>query len=144
MAGLEDAIQTALDAHRGQTDKGGHPYILHPLRLMLSMASEQEKIVAILHDVIEDNPDYTIDSIRQAGYPDDICEALTCLTKIPGEVYADFIRRIKPNPLATKVKLADLADNMDITRLGNITESDLQRLSRYKLAWEQLKPRAKP
>ena len=138
MPTIGDTIKLAADAHEGQVDKGGQPYILHPLRLMLAVNSEPARIVALLHDVVEDNPTFTLEKLRLAGYPQDVLEALDCLTKRPGEHYSDFIDRIKPNVLARKVKLADLRDNMDVTRLTKVTADDLERLQRYRDAWSTL------
>ena len=135
MPTIGDAIKLAVDAHERQMDKGGQPYILHPLRLMLAVNSESARIVALLHDVVEDNPTFTLEKLRLAGYPQDVLDALDCLTKRPGEHYSDFIDRIKPNVLARKVKLADLRDNMDVTRLPKVTSDDLERLQRYRDAW---------
>ena len=138
MPTLEDAIALALEAHRGQVDKGGQPYILHPLRVMLRMESEVERVVGILHDVVEDTW-YTKEDLRSRGYPTEVLEPLDCLTKRPGEEYEDFIKRIEPNPLARRVKLMDIEDNMDVRRLSTMTENDLQRLERYRKAWAELK-----
>ena len=138
MPTIGDAIKLAVDAHERQIDKGGQPYILHPLRLMLAVNSEPARIVALLHDVIEDNPTFTLEKLRLAGYPQDVLDALDCLTKRPSEHYSDFIDRIKPNVLARKVKLADLRDNMDVTRLPKVTSDDLERLQRYRDAWPTL------
>ena len=138
MPTLEDAIALALEAHRGQVDKGGQPYILHPLRVMLRMESEVEKVVGILHDVVEDTW-YTQEDLRSRGYPTEVLEPLDCLIKRPGEEYEDFIKRIEPNPLARRVKLMDIEDNMDVRRLSTMTENDLQRLERYRKAWAELK-----
>ena len=132
MPTIGDAIKLAVDAHERQMDKGGQPYILHPLRLMLAVNSESARIVALLHDVVEDNPTFTLEKLRLAGYSQDVLDALDCLTKRPGEHYSDFIDRIKPNVLARKVKLADLRDNMDVTRLPKVTSDDLERLQRYR------------
>ena len=97
MPTIGDAIKLAVDAHERQMDKGGQPYILHPLRLMLAVNSEPARIVALLHDVVEDNPTFTLEKLRLAGYPQDVLDALDCLTKRPDEHYSDFIDRIKPN-----------------------------------------------
>ena len=138
MPTIGDAIKLSVDAHERQMDKGGQPYILHPLRLMLAVNSESARIVALLHDVVEDNPTFTLEKLSLAGYSQDVLDALDCLTKRPGEHYSDFIDRIKPNVLARKVKLADLRDNMDVTRLPKVTSDDLERLQRYRDAWSTL------
>ena len=104
MPTLEDAIALAVKAHRGQTDKAGQPYITHPLRVMLSLESEAEQMVGVLHDLVEDT-EYTLESLRSQGYPEEVLTAVDCVPRRRGETYADFIERIKPNPLARRVKL---------------------------------------
>lgn len=132
--GIEDALELALKAHRGQVDKAGMPYILHPLRLMLKMTTDEARIVALLHDIVEDSP-YTLDDLRQMGYADTILEAVDCLTKRADEDYMVAMQRVRHNPVARQVKLADLEDNMDIRRLSTLTEKDAERLRRYRAAW---------
>jgi (p)ppGpp synthase/HD superfamily hydrolase len=138
MPTLEDAILLAVQAHRGQVDKVGQPYALHILRVMFRVETEQERIVAVLHDVIEDT-DYTQDHLRELGYSEEVLAALDCLTRRPTETYEQFIERGAANPLARRVKLADLEDNMDIRRLPAITEKDRERLERYIQSWRRLK-----
>jgi (p)ppGpp synthase/HD superfamily hydrolase len=138
MPSLEDAIILAVGAHRGQKDKAGAAYILHPLRLMLRMETDTERIVAVLHDVVEDSP-YSLEALNKAGYPPEIIEALDCLTRREKEPYATFIERVKTNPLALKVKTADLEDNMNIKRFKTMTEKDLERIDTYRKAWKSLK-----
>lgn len=138
MGTLEDAIALAVKAHRGQTDKNGQPYILHPLRVMLRLETEEEKIVGILHDVVEDT-DVTVEELRATGYSEEILAALDCVTKREGEAYEDFVRRSASNLLAKRVKLADLEDNMDIKRLSEVRPKDVDRLNRYMKAWATLK-----
>lgn len=135
--GLEDAVMLAARAHRGQMDKGGHPYILHPLRLMLGLTLELDRMAAVLHDVVED-AGITLEDLRRQGYPEPVISALDCLTRRKGETYEAFIQRLKPNPLARRVKLADLRDNMDLRRIPNPQTRDLERLERYRKAWEEL------
>ncbi len=134
---LEDAIILAAGAHRGQVDKAGEPYLLHPLRVMLQLKGEAERIAAVLHDVLEDTL-ITLDELRTEGYDEDVLQALNALTRRKGESYADFIERAARNPLARKVKLADLADNMNASRLPQIGEKDRERLARYQAAWDRL------
>lgn len=114
---LNRALEIARKAHAGQVDKGGDTYIFHPVRVALHCRTEEEKIVALLHDVVEDT-DITLDDLRREGFSAEVLDALQCLTKIKGEDYMDFIRRVATNPLATQVKLHDLRDNMDVSRLG--------------------------
>ncbi len=137
MATLEDAIALAVQAHHGQRQLNGQPYILHPLRVMMHMASEEAMIAAVLHDVVEDTP-VTLEDLRAAGYSSRVVEVVDLLTRRDGESYEAFIERIKPHPLARQVKLADLLDNMDVRRLPEIREQDVERLRRYRQAWEVL------
>ncbi|MBL7645122.1 MAG: HD domain-containing protein [Candidatus Hydrogenedentes bacterium] len=133
MATLERALVIAAEAHQGATDKGGAPYILHPLRLMHQMTTVDERIVALLHDVVEDSP-WTLDALRAEGFSEEVVSAVDSLTRREGETYEDFIKRGAVNPLACRVKLADIEDNMDVRRLGEIGEKDLERLQRYQRA----------
>ena len=130
---LEKARKIAEKAHEGQMDKGGHPYILHPLRVMNRCETEMEKITALLHDVLEDS-DHTLEDLRREGFAEEILEALVCLTHLEGEDYMTYIERICQNPLAARVKYADLQDNMDISRIPQPTEKDFARLEKYKKA----------
>ncbi len=140
MEALERAISIAVDAHRGQRDRYGAPYILHPLRVMARVHGGAEKIVAILHDVVEDT-DWTFADLRRQGFSPEVLEALDCVTKRKGETYEDFVRRSATNPLARSVKLADLEDNMDVRRLSRITPRDQARLAKYLKAWTTLSSR---
>ena len=138
MATLAKAIAIAAQAHQEQCDKAGAPYILHPLRMMLRMSSETEMMAAILHDVVEDT-DWTLDKLRQAGFSDEVVQAVECLTHRDRETYEEFIVRVRTNAIARKVKLADLEDNMDMRRLSALTEKDAQRLHKYHQAWLALR-----
>jgi len=135
---IEKSLKIALDAYTGKKDKAGKTYILHPLRIMQKMESVELKAVAILHDVIEDS-DYTADDLRTEGIPDEVVEAVVSLTRNEGESYSDFIDRASRNVLARDVKLADIEDNMDILRLEEIREKDLERLKKYHKAYSRLK-----
>lgn len=135
---LEDAIALAVEAHRGQRDKAGQTYILHPLRVMMRLETETERMVAVLHDVVEDSP-WTLERLRELGYPEEVLGALDCLTKREGETYEAFIERVLPHPLARRVKRADLEDNMDVRRLPAVTAKDAERLARYRAAWARLR-----
>lgn len=141
MSLLEKAISIAVEAHRGQRDKFGGPYILHPLRVMARLESEEEKIVGVLHDVVEDTA-WTFEGLRAEGFPEPILDALDCVTKRDGEDYEDFVRRSAGNPLARRVKLADLEDNMDVRRLPAVAQKDADRLARYLAAWRMLREAA--
>jgi (p)ppGpp synthase/HD superfamily hydrolase len=137
MPTLEDTIIFITEAHRGQVDRGGQPYVLHPLRMMSQFDDEASRTVALLHDVIEDTA-YTLDDLRTRGYNEAIIEAVDALTRREDETYEQFILRIKPIPLARRVKLADLRDNMDIRRVKTISAKDAERFECYRRAWFEL------
>jgi (p)ppGpp synthase/HD superfamily hydrolase len=134
---LEKAIQIALKAHEGQTDKGGNTYVLHPLRLMVQMPTEQLQTIAVLHDVVEDST-YTFEDLAKEGFPEEVLVALRALTKKEGEQYDNFIQRVKSNPLAIPVKIADMKDNSNLDRIPNPTEKDRERVKKYQIAIEEL------
>ena len=135
---LERAIEIAVEAHKGQVDKGGSPYILHPLRVMMSVNGESEKIVAVLHDVVEDS-NWTFEALLAEGFSIEIIEALKSVTKeSEDEDYELFIQRAMQNPIGCKVKIADLRDNLDVTRISDITEKDVKRIKKYKKALKLL------
>lgn len=134
---LSRAIILATELHEGQVDKGGNPYILHPLRVMTNVKSLEGKIVAVLHDTIEDT-DITVEDLIFKGFTGDIVEAVELLSKPKQEDYIKYIKRIKENSLAREVKIADLQDNMDLSRLKEITEKDLKRVEKYKKAYNIL------
>ena len=137
MSTLERAIEIAVAAHKGQLDKAGMDYIGHPMRVMAAGSSVDEKIVGVLHDVVEDSA-WTFDQLAAEGFAPQIIEALRCLTKLEGESYDKFIARVKCNALATAVKLNDLTDNMDIRRLPYLSDKDVKRLKKYLKAYKQL------
>ena len=134
---LDRAIELAKQHHEGQTDKAGNPYIEHPLRVMNQVESEEEKIVAVLHDIVEDT-DISLNDLRNEGFSEEVVSAVECLTKQDGENYDSYIERISFNPLAVKIKLADLEDNRDLTRLPEVTDKDLERIEKYDKALEKL------
>ncbi|MEO8005426.1 MAG: hypothetical protein ABI771_11010 [Betaproteobacteria bacterium] len=133
---LERAIAIAVDAHAGQFDKAGAPYVLHPLRMMLRMRTAAEMMAAVLHDVVEDGPGWSLERLAGAGIPADVLEAVECLTKRREEEgdYDAFIRRAGSNPMARRVKLADLEDNMDPRRIAHPVERDVVRIAKYRRA----------
>jgi (p)ppGpp synthase/HD superfamily hydrolase len=138
MATLERAIEIATEAHRGQLDKAGNEYIGHPLRVMAMGRTTEEKIVGVLHDVVEDSA-WTFEQLAAEGFSAEVIEALRCVTKLSEtEPYDKFIARIKHNPLAVAVKLNDLTDNMDIRRLPYLSDKDVKRLKKYLKAYKQL------
>ena len=138
MSTLERAIEIATEAHRGQFDKAGNNYIDHPLRVMSAGKTLNEKIVGVLHDVVEDS-NWTFEQLSNEGFSDEIIAALRCVTKLSeDEPYDEFIERVKKNNLAIAVKINDLSDNMDIRRLKELTEKDFLRLQKYHRAYTQL------
>lgn len=130
---LEKAIRLAAKGHEGQLDKGGQPYILHPIRVMLQCETIEEKTVAMLHDLLEDT-EVTEADLRKMGFPAKIIEAVLLLTREKDADYMEYIARICENRLAARVKLADLTDNMDLNRLPGLTRRDFERLEKYILA----------
>lgn len=128
---LEKAIEIAVEAHRGQIDKAGKIYILHPMRVMLRGKTEDEMIVGILHDVVEDTP-ITIDMLKKEGFSQTVLDALSCITKEENEEYGHFINRVLTNSLATQVKLYDLEDNMNRDRIPYPTKRDIDRFHKYE------------
>jgi (p)ppGpp synthase/HD superfamily hydrolase len=138
MATLERAIAIAARMHAGQLDKAGSPYILHPIRMMMRMTTAVEMMAAVLHDVVEDTST-TLEDLRREGFSEELVEAVDCLSRRTGETYEAFVARVAANPTAVRVKLADLADNMDLTRLGEVRQKDLDRLLRYHESWKRLR-----
>ena len=135
---LERAIEIAVEAHAGQTQKDGTPYILHPLHLMMLMEDEASQIVAVLHDVVEDT-EVTLADLQAEGFDDDVVVAVSLLTRQKGMSYEQFIEEIAPNELARRVKLCDLEHNMDVRRLPMpLVERDFERLMQYREAYERL------
>jgi (p)ppGpp synthase/HD superfamily hydrolase len=133
MATLERAIEIAARAHAAQVDKAGQPYVLHPLRMTLAVQTPDARIAAVLHDVVEDT-DVTLEQLRAEGFSGVVLEAVEALTKREGEDYEAFIRRVAPNPVAREVKLADLRDNSDLTRIAEPTDRDRERIKNYRQA----------
>jgi (p)ppGpp synthase/HD superfamily hydrolase len=144
---LERAISIAVHAHAGVEDRGGSPYILHPLRVMMAVGGDSAKIVAVLHDVVEDCEDWSIERLDREGFSREVLDALAGVTKLPEEEaapgdspeiklerYLSFVRRAGANPISRAVKLADLNDNLDVSRLGKVTENDARRLNKYLAA----------
>lgn len=138
MPTLQKAIEIAQVAHQGQKDKSGAPYIMHVIRVMNSGKTEIEKICGVLHDLVEDTT-WTFEMLQQEGFSEEIINVLKLVTKESEEEdYDHFIDRIIQNKTAVAVKLNDLRDNMDITRLPQITEQDLARLNKYIRAYNRL------
>lgn len=135
---LERAIAIAAMAHTGQVDKGGAPYILHPLKVMLRMSTLEERIVAVLHDVVEDCG-VSLDDLRREGFSEEVLTAIAAVTKVPGESYEDFVDRAAQNPIGRAVKLADLEENSDLSRIASPSWEDLERIEKYRRAIARLR-----
>jgi (p)ppGpp synthase/HD superfamily hydrolase len=129
------AIAIAAKGFKDKTDKGGEPYILHCLRVMNSMSTPEEKILGVLHDVVEDGV-ISIEELRALGFSEDILDDLKLLTHLKEDDYLDvYIKKISTSKRATKVKLADLKDNSDITRLKGLRKKDFDRMEKYHKAF---------
>ena len=135
---LERAIKVALEAHGGQLDKAAQPYILHPLRCMLAVRSDVQRIAAVLHDVVEDT-DWTLEALAAEGFPPDVVDIVDRLSRRKDESYNASIARVIESKDAIAVKLADLEDNLDVTRLSEVTDKDRSRLDMYVRTWHNLK-----
>lgn len=141
MSDLVTAIKIACDVHANQKDKAGEPYILHPLRLMQKLKDKSTMIVAVLHDVIEDSH-LDLDFLEAQGFEKCVLNAVDAITKRKNEAYKDFIERLSYNDMAVKVKIEDLKDNLDLTRLKNIDGKDLERIKKYHNALIYLENRS--
>lgn len=131
------AMEICVKAHKCQKDKAGEDYVMHPIRVAQKCISPNAKVVALLHDTIEDT-DVTADYLRNEGFPEEIIGAVLSVTKQEGENYEDFVRRASENTIGREVKIADLEDNMDVRRLKEITDEDVARLRKYLSAWQYL------
>lgn len=133
MATLEHAIVIAAQAHAGQKDKAGMPYILHPLRVMLAQRDDSARIAAVLHDVVEDTG-WTLERLAAEGFDETIVAAVDAVTRRPDEPYEDFVRRAIRNPIGRAVKKADLQDNLDSSRIAHPSKKDDERMEKYRRA----------
>jgi (p)ppGpp synthase/HD superfamily hydrolase len=140
MSTLERAVSIAVDAHRGQRDRVGQPYLLHPIRVMLRMESTDDQIVAVLHDVVE-RSDWTFDRLRDEGFSARIVDAIDSLTRRDEEAYEEYILRVSTNRIGRRVKLADLRDKCDRIDLEKPAEDGEERLSRFRRAMAVLEAR---
>lgn len=129
---LDKALAIATAAHAGQVDKAGVPYIGHVMRVVNGAPEGPAKIVAALHDVIEDCPDWNLQRLAAEGFDAGVLDAVAAITKLPGQNYQNYLELVKANPLARAVKLADLADNMDPNRIPNPGPKDAKRLAKYQ------------
>lgn len=127
------AMKFCFAAHKDQFDKSGIPYIFHPIHLAEQMEDELTTVVALLHDVIEDTP-YTLEDLAAEGFCREVLDALALMTHDPAVPYLEYVAKIRENPIATKVKLADLMHNSDLTRLDTVDEKALKRIEKYKQA----------
>ncbi|GFN32504.1 GTP pyrophosphokinase [Paenibacillus xylaniclasticus] len=138
MATLEKAIKIAVLMHEGQTDKSGRPYILHPLRLMhKATISEDQRIVAVLHDIVE-NTSYTLNDLKFDGFSDDIISAIDHLTKRENEAYEDYIDRLGQNELAKQVKFLEINDNLRGSSLNSVIDLNSNHIQEYRMAAQRL------
>ncbi len=133
---IETALELALQAHTGQVDKAGNPYILHPMKLAANQKTHDGVVVALLHDAVEDS-DLTIDELKER-FPAHLTEAIELLTHSKDVEYFDYIQKISQNELAKAVKIQDLLHNSDLSRLKEITDKDRERAAKYKKALEML------
>ena len=127
------ALSLCFEAHKNQLDKSGMPYVFHPFHLAEQMETVETVVVALLHDIVEDT-DYTIDDLKNMGFPNTVTDAIALMTHDANTEYMDYVARIKNNPIAKAVKLADLRHNSDTTRLDDVTEKDLKRVEKYTAA----------
>lgn len=134
---MQKALLIAAKAHAGAYDKGGNPYITHPVFVALNCNTYEEKITALLHDVIEDT-DVTLDDLRKEGFPEDIITAVDTVTKKKGQDYFEYLAKVKGNRIARAVKINDIMHNSDLSRIKNVTEKDLERVEKYRKALDYL------
>ena len=127
------ALKLCFEAHKNQVDKSGLPYVFHPFHVAEQMTDEATTIVALLHDVVEDT-DYTLEDLAAEGFGEDILEAVALMTHEDDVPYLDYVAKLKDNPIARAVKLADLAHNSDLSRIGEVDDETKQRLEKYKKA----------
>ena len=124
------ALKLSFEAHKDQVDKSGMPYVYHPFHLAEQMQSESETVVALLHDVVEDT-EYTLDDIKEMGFSDEVIDALVLMTHDESVPYMDYVAKIKSNPIATAVKLADLKHNSDLSRIDTVNAKAIKRVQKY-------------
>lgn len=136
---LSKAIKIASEAHGDQVDKADMPYILHPLRVMFKMNTEEEMIVAVLHDVVEDCKEITARILEEEGFSKEVIDALIVLNRNNYANYEDYIKEVAKNPIARKVKISDIEDNANILRLKSVEDKDLHRIEKYHNAYHYLK-----
>lgn len=133
MVNLEKAIVIAVNAHIGQLDKGGAPYILHPMRVMMRMETISGKIIALFHDIVEDTH-ISIEDLRNEGFSDAVLDGVDCITKRNNEKYSDYIERVIGNPLSAECKLEDMRDNSNIYRILKVKKAHIRMITKYHKA----------
>lgn len=133
MSTLERAIAIAAEGHAGQVDKAGNPYVLHPIRVMLRLRTNEERMAGVLHDVVEDCG-WSIEDLRSEGFSDAVLRAVDAVTRREGETYDEFVARAAADPIGRRVKLADLEDNCDLSRISHPVEKDFARIEKYRRA----------
>ncbi len=139
---LDRALRLAVEAHSGQKDRSGRPYILHVMKVVMGCRPDEDAMtVAALHDVVEDSP-MTLEDLRGLGFAPMIVDAVDAISRRDGETYEDYIERVIRSPLARQVKRVDLEHNMDVRRLPHVTAADAARLERYRQAWERVGKRS--
>ena len=141
MSTVERAVVIAAEGHAGQLDKAGNPYLLHPLRVMLRLDTDEERMAGVLHDVVEDCG-WSIDDLRAEGFSEVVLRAVEAVTKREGESYDDFVTRAAADPIGRRVKLADLEDNCDLSRISRPTPKDYERIEKYKRAIAKIRSMA--
>lgn len=137
---IEKSLEIALRAYAGKIDKAGKTYILHPLRIMAKMETEEEMAVALLHDVIEDS-ELTAEDLLAEGISPEVVNSVQTLTKQKGESYEKFVVRVLDDRIACRVKMADIEDNINLLRLKSVTQKDLERVAKYHKAWHLINNR---
>lgn len=138
MATLERAIAIAVEAHANVLDKGGKPYILHPLRIMLKGHTDEERIVRVLHDVVEDSDDWTLERLHEEGFSEKTIQCIDNLTRRDGEHYDEFIERCGSHLISLEGKLDDIEDNMQVSRIPTLEQKDFHRMQKYHKARRRL------
>lgn len=129
---LQTAVDLAISRHKGQTDKAGKPYIFHPLYVMNQMKTMRGKIVAVMHDIIEDT-ETTLEELKEIGFDDLTLDAIDALSRRKGESKDETLKRTLKNKIAIKVKIEDIKHNMDLSRLKEITQKDIERNNQYQI-----------
>ena len=134
MSTLERAISIAADVHQGRNDKAGMDHVLHQVRVMMRLDTQEERMTAMLQHVIEENVSWSIERFRQEGFSEEVLAAVESVTRRSDEAYDVFLRRVARNPIGINVELAGLTENSDLSRVSNPTAADHERVARYRSA----------